>query len=457
MKGHHLESFKVLAEKVPPCLVFHEFCRRTADVLGSIDDFQLVNKTFDDENEVIIEGRFPKDYKCEAVPWHSEDKIAMIGNDVFPVGFKFETDVFYINEIKTGLPIDVNKIPAENVFIKTPLFNKDVRDEMYFQYRGAVQYADIWKLVEPLSKGGYIVFDVDAIESFCVISFFPEQKCKIFPAGGQFGSTADDRVQVNFPPNAVIKSDDILFKVHPVDVNCITEIPREDDSAVPISAITPSISANHMTFERLIEIQLPVQCIPGAHVDEDSYKYTVFRWEKDGSLQLSGIDPLFTNGILSFETSSFSGFIGASGSKSSSVASIKYAVEEAMGLRKWCKILFFVGKKQNNRIKVILQCVEIQKVSVMCDLRKQSGFHFFADCMSSNLFLPPDTTVIDVDIKGRFSLPKASAIRHHKVRFIPSGGDIFTELQVELRAYLSGELYGILVLRHGKDSAANIL
>lgn len=92
-----------------------------------------------------------------------------------------------------------------------------------------------------------------------------------------------------------------------MDVNCLTEIPREDDSAVPISAITPSLSATHTTFERLVEIQLPVQCIPGAHVDEDNYKYTVFRWEKDGSLQLTGIDPLFTNGILSFETSSFSG------------------------------------------------------------------------------------------------------------------------------------------------------
>lgn len=144
-------------------------------------------------------------------------------------------------------------------------------------------------------------------------------------------------------------------------------------------------------------------------------------------------------------------FVGAAGLKSSSETSIKYAVEEAMGFRKWCKILFFVGKKQNNRMKLILQCVEIQKMSVMCDLRKKLGFHFVADCMSSNLFLPPDTTVIDVDIKGRFSLPKASAIRHHRVRFIPSGGDIFTEIQVELKANLSGELYGILVLRHGRD------
>lgn len=107
---------------------------------------------FNDENEVIIEGRFPKDFKCEAIRWDLEDKIATIGNDVFPVGFKFETDVFYINESKTGRSIDVNKIPAENVFIKTPLFNKDGRNEMYFQYIGAVRYADVWKLVEPFEK-----------------------------------------------------------------------------------------------------------------------------------------------------------------------------------------------------------------------------------------------------------------------------------------------------------------
>lgn len=58
-----------------------------------------------------------------------------------------------------------------------------------------------------------MVFDVDKIESFCVISFVPEQKCNISPDGGQFVSTSDNRVQVNFPPHAVNKTDEIVFKV----------------------------------------------------------------------------------------------------------------------------------------------------------------------------------------------------------------------------------------------------
>lgn len=58
-----------------------------------------------------------------------------------------------------------------------------------------------------------MVFQADNVESFCVISFVPEQKCKISQDGGQFISTADNRIQVSFPPNAVDQVEEIGFKV----------------------------------------------------------------------------------------------------------------------------------------------------------------------------------------------------------------------------------------------------
>lgn len=128
--------------------------------------FPFFLSRFDDENGVIIEGWFPKDFKCEAIPWNSEDKFAMIGNDLFPVGFKFETDIFDIKETKTGHPIDINETPAENVLIKTPLLTKDAREEMYYQYRGAVQFADILKFVEPITEVFYIIF------KYCILFLY---------------------------------------------------------------------------------------------------------------------------------------------------------------------------------------------------------------------------------------------------------------------------------------------
>lgn len=138
-------------------------------------------------------------------------------------------------------------------------------------------------------------------------------------------------------------------------------------------------------------------------------------------------------------------------SRRSSLQHIQYAIEEAKGLKKWCKILFFVGKKENRRMKVILQCVTKDRVPEVCHLRKQYGFNFVPDCISSDLFLAPDKTVITVDVKGKFRLPTGSSIKFPKVSFITSTNDEFTSFQVEMNEVFCGELYGILSLRiHNK-------
>lgn len=58
-----------------------------------------------------------------------------------------------------------------------------------------------------------MVFDVDQVDSFCVLSLVRQEKHTISPDGSQFISEIDNRIQIIFPPNAVMKEEDITFMV----------------------------------------------------------------------------------------------------------------------------------------------------------------------------------------------------------------------------------------------------
>lgn len=58
-----------------------------------------------------------------------------------------------------------------------------------------------------------MVFEVDQVESFCVLSLVRQEHHIILPAGSQFISKIDNRIQVIFPPDAVTQEEHITFKV----------------------------------------------------------------------------------------------------------------------------------------------------------------------------------------------------------------------------------------------------
>lgn len=64
-------------------------------------------------------------------------------------------------------------------------------------------------------------------------------------------------------------------------------------------------------------------------------------------------------------------------------------------------------------------------------------------------FLIPDKTIITVDVKAKFGIPKECNTKHPKLSFIPVAKDNFTRFLVELKT--SGTVYGVLSIRDNKS------
>lgn len=94
----------------------------------------------------------------------------------------------------------------------------------------------------------------------------------------------------------------------------------------------------------------------------------------------------------------------------------------------------------------MLECVEVQRVSEVCEKRKNNGYHFVSEWISRDLFFTPNSTIITVEVKGRFKIPKESSVRLPRLSFIPVARDNFSHFLVELGG-TTGVAYGLLSLR----------
>lgn len=140
------------------------------------------------------------------------------------------------------------------------------------------------------------------------------------------------------------------------------------------------------------------------------------------------------------------GCVGTPGSNiTSSPASV---LPEAYRLMNWCKILFFVGKLKNNNLPIMLECVDIQRVSEICEKREKYGYKFVSEWISKDFFFAPDKTIITVDVKGKFRISTESGVKHPRLTFVPVARDNFTRFLVELNS--DGIQYGVLVLRENR-------
>ncbi|XP_071139054.1 uncharacterized protein PF3D7_1120000-like isoform X2 [Mytilus edulis] len=400
---------------------------------------------FDNDYQIIIESMSQTDLSYDVEVWDSDERLKVVESKVFPDGFKLDTDIFYIKESTAGNFHGNEKKVVNDVLLKVlhPMENNS-----YYEYKGAVKFGNAWRLIDCICQDSCMVFEIKEVESFCVLSFVRQEKSTVLPTGSQFISEIDNRIQVTFPPYAVSKEEQLSFKIHPVNFKCILERTTEPTND-QVYAITPGISTRHIKFKEMFKVQLPLLFIPELCDTIKDYIYYIFKWNDDGSFELTDIQPVVNNGLVFFETNSFSGYSCVGTTTQQDSSSLESTVQEIYELKKWCQILFFVGKTSNNNVPIMLECVEKHRVAEVCEKRIKIGYHFVSDWISKDLHFTPYSTIISVEVKGRFKIPKESSIRLPRLSFIPVARDNFFHFLVEWRG--SGVPYGILSFRVGRN------
>lgn len=107
-------------------------------------------------------------------------------------------------------------------------------------------------------------------------------------------------------------------------------------------------------------------------------------------------------------------------------------IDRAQGIKKRCKILFFVGNTEKSHIHILLECVEWDKVKEITKRRQSLGFHLISDWISKDLYLEPYNTVLVVEMKGKFKIPKESGFKQRKITFLPLAQDNYEHIVAEL-------------------------
>ncbi|XP_063436734.1 uncharacterized protein LOC134718174 [Mytilus trossulus] len=299
--------------------------------------FALKEK-FQNEYGIIIESMSQTNLSYDVEVWDSDERLKVVESKVFPDGFKLDTDIFYIKESTAGNSHGNEKRVVNDVLLKVL---RPMEYNSYYEYKGAVKFGNAWRLIDCICQDMYMVFKVKEVESFCVLSFVRQEKSTVLSTGSQFISEIDNRIQVTFPPNAVSKEEQLSFKIHPVITNFIleriTDSPNEE-----VYAITSGLSTVHMEFKKMFKVQLPLFIISDLCHEPEYINYKILKWNDNGLFQVTDIQPVISNGLVCFETNSFSGYGCVGTTRPQISSSLEYFVPEIYGFRKWCKILFFV-------------------------------------------------------------------------------------------------------------------
>lgn len=103
----------------------------------------------------------------------------------------------------------------------------------------------------------------------------------------------------------------------------------------------------------------------------------------------------------------------------------------------------------------MLECVDLHRVIEVKKKRAEYGYYFVSEWIGKDFLFIPDKTIINVDVKGSFRIPKESSVKHPKLSFIPVARENFTRFLVEIKT--SGTLYGVLSIRDSKGVLDEIL
>ena len=125
------------------------------------------------------------------------------------------------------------------------------------------------------------------------------------------------------------------------------------------------------------------------------------------------------------------------------IQSVFPEIEDAMGDKICCKILYFLGDRTPNSISVMLECVPKDSIENITILRRSMGYELVRKCLSPDFFLPVNQR-IRVHVAGNFALSKHIKKSYYFLTLFPPRLDNFICFPVDRNAVIGCDVYGII-------------
>ncbi|XP_063438820.1 uncharacterized protein LOC134719789 [Mytilus trossulus] len=397
----------------------------------------------------------PSEINYKATRWEADERVDALKKNTFPDQFMLASDIVHVHE-KGALtnPLDCTLFSEEeSITVNVVLPSVNDINLKYFQYKAAVRFQMQWEFldIEILgdNKG---IFRKNKIESMCIFIQSIKESIMLSEKETQYVNSKDEQIQVKFPQNSVTKSQQIDFKVYPVNVNNINW--TKDVNEMGVAKISECLFGSHVEFQVPVLVQLPLKLVGTWEVDDTDMDYIVFKVNDDWSLDFLDTKPEIKDGIASFTVNSFSGVavVAATRKHPDVLENVSRSIQAAYMFTKTCKILFFVRKQTSlSSMMIILECVASEKMEEIIINRKAIyDFDIVKEWTSRDIDMIPDRTVIKVDVRGKFSMPKEAKIKSPAIYCNPFGRENFNRFQVELSQRVGGSLFGILSFRNTK-------
>jgi hypothetical protein len=125
------------------------------------------------------------------------------------------------------------------------------------------------------------------------------------------------------------------------------------------------------------------------------------------------------------------------------IQSLLSEIEDAMGDKICCKILYFLGDRKPNSISVMLECVTKDSMEEVTLRRRSMGYELVRKCPSPDFFFP-DKQRIRVDVAGSFALSKYIRKSYYFLTFFPIAAENFICFPVYRNAVMGCAAHGII-------------
>ena len=125
------------------------------------------------------------------------------------------------------------------------------------------------------------------------------------------------------------------------------------------------------------------------------------------------------------------------------IQSVFPEIEDAMGDKICCKLLYFLGNRKPNSISVMLECVTKDSMEEVTLRRRSMGYELVRKCPSPDFFFP-DKQRIRVHVAGSFALSKHIKKSHYFLNFFPIAAENFICFPVQRHAVMESAVHGII-------------
>jgi hypothetical protein len=125
------------------------------------------------------------------------------------------------------------------------------------------------------------------------------------------------------------------------------------------------------------------------------------------------------------------------------IQSLLPEIEDVMGDKICCKILYFLGNRKPNSISVMLECVPKDSIEKVTLLRRSMGYKLVRQCLSPDFFLPINQR-IRVHVAGNFALSKQIRKSYYFLTLFPHAADNFIYFPVDRNAVMGSDVHGII-------------